>query len=149
MCQTAETGLGLAGTNELQHRLITDQRLSDPVSTNGAEHAMLDGIPFGGACGIMGNGNGQMEFVGQGLQSNFPQPTIASIRAAGICFHQQLMGSPAVASCNNSSKAFMISGLFFQPASGLLRFAVSLRRDSVADTEPHFGLDKSYCGSAQ
>jgi len=63
---------------------------------------MLDRIPFGGTGGKMGDRDSQMKFIGQGLQPNFPQPTIARIRTACIGFNQQLI-TPFITNASNLS----------------------------------------------
>jgi hypothetical protein len=55
-----------------------------PSFADEAERAMLDGVPLGSACWIMGYGHGQSELIRQGLQSDFPQPIITGIGAARI-----------------------------------------------------------------
>ena len=46
---------------------------------------MLDGVPFGSAGGIVGDGYGQGKGVGQlGLEFDFPGMTAATVATAGI-----------------------------------------------------------------
>ena len=56
---------------------------------------MLDGIPFGGAGGIVSDGNGEVEGIAH-LRLNFglPGPGSAAVAAAGVRQNQQL-GNPA------------------------------------------------------
>ena len=55
---------------------------------------MLDGIPFGSAGGIVGNGHGKGKGVRQlGLELGFPGMTAATVAAAGIGENEQLAGT--------------------------------------------------------
>ena len=55
---------------------------------------MLDGIPFGSAGGIVGNGHSQGKGVGQlGLELGFPGMTAATVAAAGIGQNEPLAGT--------------------------------------------------------
>ena len=55
---------------------------------------MLDGIPFGSAGGIVGNGHGKGKGVRQlGLELGFPGMTAATVAAAGIGQNEQLQNS--------------------------------------------------------
>ena len=49
----AEAGLGGCGADVVEDRLVASQRLSGPVSTDLAEEAVVDGVPFRGAGGIV------------------------------------------------------------------------------------------------
>ena len=52
---------------------------------------MLDGIPFGSAGGIVGNGHSQGKGVSQlELELSFPGITAATVAAAGIGQNEQL-----------------------------------------------------------
>ncbi len=55
------------------------------------EQAMRNGIPLGGPGRIMRHGNGQIEFVGQLLQAEFPQPTPIAIGSTAIRLNQQFL----------------------------------------------------------
>src|SRR5713226_2985826 len=55
---------------------------------------MLDGIPFGSAGGIVGDGHSQGKGVRQlGLKLGFPSMTAATVATAGISQNEQLAGS--------------------------------------------------------
>ena len=55
---------------------------------------MLDGIPFGSAGGIVGNGHSQGKGVRQlGLELGFPGMTAATVATAGISQNEQLAGT--------------------------------------------------------
>ena len=55
---------------------------------------MLDGVPFGSAGGIVGDGYGQGKGVGQlGLEFGLPGMTAASVATAGIRQNEQLAGT--------------------------------------------------------
>ena len=59
---------------------------------------MLDGIPFGSAGGIVGDGHSQGKGVRQlGLEFGFPGMTAATVATAGISQNEQLAGT-AIAS---------------------------------------------------
>src|SRR5437879_4650505 len=55
---------------------------------------MLDGIPFGSAGGIVGDGHSQGKGVGQlELELGFPGMTAATVATAGISQNEQLAGT--------------------------------------------------------
>jgi len=55
---------------------------------------MLDGVPFGSAGGIVGDGYGQGKGVGQlGLEFGFPGMTAATVATVSIRQNEQLAGT--------------------------------------------------------
>lgn len=92
-----EAVLCFRGADELQHGLVTDQRLSSPVLADDTEPPMLHRIPLGGAWRKVRHRDDQLKLIGQRLQTPFPPPTPRTVRAAIISFNQQfiLTGIPA------------------------------------------------------
>src|SRR5579864_4981567 len=89
-----KSGLGFGGASIVENLLVGIQGLARPVSRDLREETMLDGIPFGSAGGIVGNGYGQGKGVGQlRLELGFPGVTAATVAAAGIGQDEQLAGS--------------------------------------------------------
>ena len=86
-----EAGLGPGGASLVEDLLVGIQGLARPVARNLGEEAVLNGIPFGGAGGIVGHGEGERIGVGQlGLDLGFPGVTAATVAAAGIGQNKQL-----------------------------------------------------------
>jgi hypothetical protein len=80
-----KSGLGLGGTGVVEDLVVGIQGLAGPVARDFGKEAMLDGIPFGGAGGIVGYGDGESETVNQlRLQFRFPGVAAATVAAAGI-----------------------------------------------------------------
>ena len=69
-----QPGVGGRGGDELDDGLIADERPAAPVLGDEREEAMLDLVPFAGAGRQMADGDGDIEFVGQGLQLALSQP---------------------------------------------------------------------------
>jgi len=86
-----KAGLGLGGTGIVEDLLVGVERFAGPVARDFGEEAMLDGILFGSAGGIVGNGHGQGKGVSQlGLEFGFPGVTAAAVAAAGVGQNEQL-----------------------------------------------------------
>jgi len=86
-----EAGLGPGGAGIVEDLLVGIQGLARPVARDLGEEAVLDGVPFGGAGGIVGDGDGEPIGVGQlGLDLGFPGVTAATVAAAGIGQNEQL-----------------------------------------------------------
>ena len=86
-----KTGLGSGGASLVENLLVGNQGLARPVARDLGEEAVLDGIPFGGAGGIVGHGDGKRIGVGQlGLDLGFPGRTAATVAAASIGQYEQL-----------------------------------------------------------
>ena len=80
-----EAGLGSGGAGEIEDLLVGDERLTSPISRDLGEEAMLDGIPFGSAGGIVGNRDSESERVGQlRLEFCFPSVTTAAVTATRV-----------------------------------------------------------------
>src|SRR3990172_1759590 len=80
----AQARLSLGRANELQERLVIDERLPCPVPTDVAEQPMISQVPLRCSRWQVSDGEGQAEFIRQLLQLSFPQPTVAAIRTAEI-----------------------------------------------------------------
>lgn len=76
--------------DEIEHGVVTLQRVTRPVGTHQVEHAMLNKIPFRRAGGIMRDRDNQTELVSQTLQANFPEPPPTAIRTTPIGLDQQV-----------------------------------------------------------
>src|SRR3954453_4875594 len=74
------------GANELQDRFIAEQRLSGPIATDQAEHAVIDGISFAGSAGKVGHRDHQAKFIGKMLQGHFPCPLSVIVGATAVGF---------------------------------------------------------------
>ena len=86
-----KSSLGSGGAGIVEDLLVGIQGFACPVSRDLGEEAMLDGIPFGSAGGIVGHGYGQGKRVGElGLELSFPSVTAATVAAAGIGQDEQL-----------------------------------------------------------
>ena len=89
----SQAGLGLGGAKEVEDFLVAVQRLSGPVLGDFREEAMLDGIPLGGAGGIVSDGHRKMEAIAElELEVGFPGPATAPIAAAIVSQNEQLWG---------------------------------------------------------
>src|ERR1035437_208387 len=69
-----ETGSGGGCGDQLHDPLMADERLSPPVAGDEREEAMLDLVPLAGAGRQVTDGDRDIEFVGQLLQLQLPQP---------------------------------------------------------------------------
>ena len=86
-----ETGSGAGVADEVEDFGVTVKRLGGPVFGDFGEQAVLDGIPFGSAGGVMGNGYCEPKAVAElGLQFGFPGAGTATVAAAGIGKDEQL-----------------------------------------------------------
>ena len=89
-----KTGVGLGGAGVVEDLLVGVQRFARPVARDFGEEAMLDGIPFGSAGGIVGDGHSQGKGVGQlGLELGFPGMAAATVATAGHSQNEQLAGT--------------------------------------------------------
>lgn len=90
----SQAGSGLGGAEEAEDFLVAVERLPGPVLGDLREQAMLDGIPFGGAGGIVGDGHGEVEAIAElGLEVGFPSPATATIAAAVVGQNEELAGA--------------------------------------------------------
>jgi len=68
-----ETGSGASVADEVENLGVAVRRLGGPVFGDFGEQAVLDGIPFGSAGGVMSNGYGEPEAVAElGLKFGLP-----------------------------------------------------------------------------
>jgi len=81
----AQTGCGACVADEVQDSFVVDERLGCPVVADAAEHAMLDGIPLGGAGRVVTDFDVQTEAVAESnLKLIFPQAGPISITSAAV-----------------------------------------------------------------
>jgi len=86
-----ETGSGARVADEVEDFGVAIQRFRGPVFGNLGEQAVLDGIPFGSAGGVVGNGYCEPKAVAElGLQFGFPGASPAAVAAASIGEDEQL-----------------------------------------------------------
>ncbi len=86
-----EPGSGAGIADEVEDLGITVERLGDPVFGDFGKEAVLDGIPFGSAGGIVSNGHSEPKAVAElGLKFGFPGAGTATVAAAGIGKDEQL-----------------------------------------------------------
>jgi len=93
-----QAGMGTGGANEAEHFFIAVQWLGSPVLGDLGEQTMLDGIPFGGAGGIVSDGHGEAEGIAQlSLDFGLPGPGTATVAAARVRQNQQLANTAPAA----------------------------------------------------
>ena len=98
MCGDRKAGSSSGGADETEDLRIAIERLAGPVFRDLREEAVLDGIPFGSAGWVVGNGEGQAEDVGQlRLEFGFSGTATTAIGAAGVAQNQDLAGSRVTA----------------------------------------------------
>ena len=86
-----EAGSGAGVADKVEDLGIAVQGLGGPVFGDFGKQAVLDGIPFGSAGGVMSNGDCQSKTVAElALQFGFPSAGTATIAAAGIGQDEQL-----------------------------------------------------------
>ena len=86
-----EPGSGAGVADEVEDFGVTVKRLGGPVFGDFGEQAVLDGIPFGSAGGVMSNGYGEPKAVAElALKLGFPGASTATVAAAGIGKDEQL-----------------------------------------------------------
>jgi len=86
---------GRGGTDKVEDLLITVEWLGGPVLGDLREQSMFDGIPFGSAGGVVGDGDGETEGVAElSLEFSLPGPAAAAIAAARIGQNQELASPP-------------------------------------------------------
>ena len=88
---TTKTGGRGCGPNMVEYRFVTIKWLTSPIGTDQIEHAMFNRVPFGSAGRIMGDGDNQAKFIGQELETHFPNPTSVAIGATTVSFNQQIL----------------------------------------------------------
>ena len=83
-----ETGSGAGVADEVEDFVVTIKRFRGPVFRNLGEQAVLDGIPFGSAGGVMSNGDGEPKTVAEvALKFGFSRR-----RFGNCCCHQYRPG---------------------------------------------------------
>ena len=91
LCGHAQPGVGGGGTDVVEDRPVAAQRVAGPVLADLAEQAMVDGVPLGGAAGVVTNGDLEVVRVGEaGLECILEATDAWGVAAAGIGEHQQL-----------------------------------------------------------
>src|SRR6516225_6096572 len=86
-----ETGSGASVADEVEDFGITIKRFGGSVFRNFGEQAVLDGIPFGSAGGVMSNGDGEPKSIAElALKFGFPGAGTAAVAAASIGQDEQL-----------------------------------------------------------
>ena len=89
-----QAGLGSGGANEVEDLLIAVEWLAGPVLGDFGKEAMLDGVPFGSARRVVGDGESQPEWIGQlRLEFGFPGAATSAIAAAGVAQNEELPGA--------------------------------------------------------
>src|SRR5258708_4412474 len=86
-----EPSSGASIADEAEDFGVTVKRLGGPVFGDFGEQAVLDGIPFGSAGGVVGNGHCEPKAVAElGLKFSFPGAGTTTVAAAGIGKDEQL-----------------------------------------------------------
>src|SRR6266850_5278891 len=86
-----EAGSGAGVADEVEYFEVTVERLGSPVFGDFGEQAVLDGIPFGSAGGVVSNGYGEPKAVAElALKFGFPGAGTATVAAASIGKDEQL-----------------------------------------------------------
>jgi len=87
----SETSSGAGVADEVEDFGITIKGFRGPGFGNLGEQAVLDGIPFGSAGGVVGNGYCQAKAVAElALNLSFPGASTAAVAATGIGKDEQL-----------------------------------------------------------
>ena len=91
MSGNRQSGLSSGGADKVQDFLITIEWFTGPVLGNLGKEAMLNGVPFGSARRVMGNGESQAKRIGQlRLELGFPSAATITVTAAGIAEYEKL-----------------------------------------------------------
>jgi len=86
-----EAGSGASVADEVEDFGVAVKRLGGPVLGDFGEQAVLDGIPFGSAGGVVSNGHCEPKAVAElALQFDLPGSGTATVAAAGIGKDEQL-----------------------------------------------------------
>ena len=86
-----ETGSDAGVADEVEDFGITVKRFRGPVFRNFGEQAVLEGIPFGSAGGVMSNDDGEPKTVAElALKFGFPGAGTTAVAAAGIGKDEQV-----------------------------------------------------------
>jgi len=76
-------------SDQLDDDLAADQRLATPVLRDEGEELMLDAVPFAGAGRVVGDGDGETGFIGEGLKFALPQANASAITTTAIGSDQE------------------------------------------------------------
>ena len=80
-----ESRLSGRGADEVEDFLVGIERFAGPVFGDFGKQAVLDGIPFGGARGVVCDSHREAKGIGElGLQFGFPGTDAGSVAAAGV-----------------------------------------------------------------
>ena len=91
VCRDRESGSGTGMANEIEDFGVTIERLGCPVFGDFGKQAVLDGIPFGSAGGIVSHRHRETKAVAEsGLKFGFPGAGGATVAAAGVGQDEQL-----------------------------------------------------------
>ncbi len=88
---TKKTGGRGRGTNMVEYRFVTIERLTSPIGTDQTKHAVFNWVPFGSAGRIMGDRDNQAKLIGQVLEAHFPNPAPVAIGATTVGFNQHML----------------------------------------------------------
>ena len=124
MGRDGEAGSGAGIADEVEDFGVTVKRLGGPVFGDLGEQAVLDGVPFGGAGGVMSNGDREAKTVAElALQFGLPSTGTATVAATGIGKDEQL-----------SAAMIAISAVALPPAGdGVGREGCRIMRDAYED----------------
>jgi hypothetical protein len=89
----AKACVGPCVANEVQNRIVVDERLSRPVFADRAKEAMFDGIPLRGAGRKVADLHMQTEVVTKrNLELMFPQSSSVAVAASAVSQDKQVVG---------------------------------------------------------
>ena len=79
-----ESGARLGAPDEIDDRLVVDQRLSLPVQTDERKKPVFDLVPLAGSRRVVTNRDGYLNFIRQALQVELLGAEAISVAAAGV-----------------------------------------------------------------
>jgi hypothetical protein len=89
-----QAGLSSGGADEVQDLLIAVEWFAGPVFGDLGKQTVLNGVPFGSAGRVVGNGERQIERISQlRLEFGFPSAATIAMAAAGVAENEQLPGA--------------------------------------------------------
>ena len=88
---TPETSGRGCSPNVVKHRLVTGKRLASPIGADQIEHTMFNRVPFGSTSRIMGNRDNQSKFIGQLLETHFPNAAAVTIGTTTVGLDQPML----------------------------------------------------------
>ena len=92
-----QASLSAGCADEFEHLFVAVEGLGHPVFGDLGKQPVLDGIPLGGAGGVMSDGDGDAECIAHlCLDFGLPGPRGATVAAAGVGQNQKL-GRAAIA----------------------------------------------------